>query len=146
MFLSHQGLLGFRPLLLGWSDFRRNVFGLKISPKFFLYNFAHFSRRGKEHTVGHKIACSVPCDLRVAGQISTSRHCLDKLLTDNFLLGRQWETTSFISSPGGLYKNVPAIIIILCFECSACFDVFPTRPTHELSLRTLVVILATTTT
>ena len=39
---------------------------------------------------------------------STSSHCiatLDKLLTCNCLWGRQWETTSLISSPGGVKAN-----------------------------------------
>ena len=41
---------------------------------------------------------------------STSSHCvatLDKLLTQNCLVGRRRETTSLISSPGGVKANEP---------------------------------------
>src|SRR6218665_4100994 len=55
---------------------------------------------------GGEEACSVPRRLE-----STSSHCvatLAKLLTHNCLRGRQWETTSLISSPGGVKENEPA--------------------------------------
>ena len=56
---------------------------------------------------------------------STSSHwvaILDKLLTNNCLRGRQWETTSLISSPGGVKANELAFVIhetnsLTCLAC-----------------------------
>ena len=92
-----------------------------------MYNFTTFNDLIPLHH-GRRVVGVCACGLQPKGRgfESTSRHCvatLDKLLTQNCLRGRQRETTSLISSPGGVKAHEPAfgqrtIIIIINDLCA----------------------------
>ena len=74
---------------------------------------------------------------------STSRNyvaTLDKLLTHNCLWGRQRETTSLISSPGGIKANEPAFrqrTIIIIILTTDEYVMLTHWPSYDLQLRKL---------